>query len=191
LTTTEDEQFAAPKKLHRVVLLVGFMGAGKTSVGKALAERLHWRFLDLDEVVVAREGRDIAEIFRESGEQGFRARESAALQELLGELKSSSKHTVMAMGGGAVIQPENRNAISSSGFPVIFLDASTSELFQRCTAQNIKRPLLRKMKDFEQLYRSREPHYAKLGARLDTSGNSVNEICNKIQESLGLAEEHQ
>jgi shikimate kinase len=191
LTTTEDDQFAVPDQRRRAVLLVGFMGAGKTSVGKALAERLHWRFLDLDEVVVAREGRDIAAIFRESGEQGFRARESAALQELLRELKSSSKHTVVAMGGGAVIQPENRDAISSSGFPVIFLDAPASELFQRCTAQNIERPLLNKIEDFEQLYRSRQSHYAMLGARLDTSGSSVNEICNKIQESLGLAEEHQ
>src|SRR4051794_29258370 len=153
------------------------MGAGKTSVGKALAERLHWRFLDLDEVVVAREGREIAEIFRESGEQGFRARESAALQELLRELKSSSKHTVLALGGGAVIQPENRNAISSSGLPVIFLDAPARELFQRCKAQNVERPLLSKLEDFEQLYHSRQSHYAMLGARLDTSGSSVKEIC--------------
>jgi len=165
------------------------MGAGKTSVGKALAERLHWRFVDLDDMVVVREGRKIAEIFREFGEQGFRAKESAALQELLRELKLSSKHTVVAMGGGAVIQPENRDAISSSGFPVIFLDAPPRELFERCAAQNIERPLLSKMEDFEQLYRSRQSHYAMLGARLDTSGRSVNEICNKIQESLGLAEE--
>jgi len=189
LTTTEDDQFAVPDLRRRAVLLVGFMGAGKTSVGKALAERLHWRFLDLDELVVAREGREIAGIFREFGEQGFRARESAALQELLRELKLSSKHTVVAMGGGAVIQPENRDAISSSGFPVIFLDAPARELFQRCAAQNIQRPLLSNVEDFEQLYRSRQSHYAMLGAQLDTSGSSVNEICNKIQESLGLAEE--
>jgi shikimate kinase len=189
LTTTEDDQFAVPEQRRRAVLLVGFMGAGKTSVGNALAERLHWRFLDLDEVLVAREGREIAKIFRDSGEQGFRARESAALQELLRELKSSSKHTVLALGGGAVIQPENRDAISSSRFPVIFLDAPPRELFQRCTAQKIERPLLNKMEHFEQLYRSRQSHYAMLGPRLDTSGRSVNEICNKIQESLGLAEE--
>jgi len=189
LTTTEDEQFAAPKKRHRVVLLVGFMGAGKTSVGKALAQRLGWRFLDLDEVVVAREGRGIAEIFRESGEQSFRARESAALQDLLRELKATSKNTVMALGGGAVLQAENREAISSSGFPTIFLDASAPELFGRCKSQGIDRPLATDANRFEELYRSRKPYYARLGARVDTSGKSVNEICSTIQRSLGLAEE--
>jgi shikimate kinase len=191
LTTTEDDKFAVPNARHRVVLLVGFMGAGKTSVGKALAERLRWRFLDLDEVVVAREGRGIAEIFRESGEQGFRARESAALQQLLRELKASSNNTILALGGGAIIPPENRDAISSSGFPVIFLDAPVPELFARCKSQSIDRPLLKDSNAFEELYRSRESHYAALGTRLDTSGNSVQEVCSNIQRSLRLAEEHQ
>jgi shikimate kinase len=189
LTTTEDDQLAAPKKRHRVVLLVGFMGAGKTSVGKALAERLHWRFLDLDEVVVAREGRGIAEIFRESGEQGFRARESAALQELLRELKATSTNTVLALGGGAVVEPSNRDSVVSASFPVIFLDAPPHKLFQRCQSQGIERPLLKDLKDFETLYRSRESHYAQLGTRLDTSASSVNEICSNIQRSLRLVEE--
>ena len=178
-----------PDQRRRVVLLVGFMGAGKTSVGKALAERLHWRFLDLDEVVVAREGRDIAEIFRDSGEQGFRARESAALQDLLRELKAASKNTVVALGGGAVVQAENREAIASSGFPAIFLDAPAPELFQRCKSQNVDRPLAKDANAFEELYRSRRSHYALLGTRVDTSQKGVNEICKQLQESLGLAEE--
>lgn len=165
------------------------MGAGKTSVGKALAQRLRWRFLDLDEVVVAREGRGIAEIFRESGEQGFRARESAALQQLLRELRASSKNTIVALGGGAVVQAENRDAISSSGFPVIFLDAPVPELFQRCKSQDLHRPLAKDANGFEDLYRSRRPHYATLGTRVDTSGSSIDEICSRLQRSLGLAEE--
>ena len=167
------------------------MGAGKTSVGKALAERLHWRFLDLDEVVVAREGREIADIFREAGEQGFRARESAALQQLLRELKASSNNTILALGGGAIVKTENRNAISSSGFPVVFLDASVEELFQRCKSQSIERPLLKESNAFAELYRSRESLYAALGTRLDTSGNSVDEVCSRIQQTLKLAEEKQ
>jgi shikimate kinase len=189
LTTTEDEEFAAPKQRHRVVLLVGFMGAGKTSVGKALAERLRWRFLDLDEVVVAREGREIAEIFRKSGEAGFRARESAALQELLRELKATPKNTVLALGGGAVVQSENRDAISSSGFPVVFLDAPVPELFQRCKSQKVDRPLAKDAAGFEQLYHFRKSHYALLGTRVDTSEKTVIEISSNIQRSLGLAEE--
>ena len=165
------------------------MGAGKTSVGKALAERLHWRFLDLDEVVVAREGRGIAEIFRESGEQGFRARESAALQELLRELNASSGNTVLALGGGAVIEPANREAILSAAFPVIFLDAPAQKLFERCQAQSVARPLLKDAAAFAELYCSRESYYASLGTRLDTSGSSVHEVCGNIQRSLGFGEE--
>jgi shikimate kinase len=189
LTTTEDDQFAVPDQRRRAVLLVGFMGAGKTSVGKALAERLHWRFLDLDEVVVAREGRDIAAIFRESGEQGFRARESAALQELLRELEETSDKAVVALGGGSLTQQISRDSVSASRFPVIFLDASPEELFRRCRAQDLARPLLNDLHAFQDLYRSRQAHYAGLGTRLDTTGTSADEVCNQIQRSLGLAEE--
>jgi shikimate kinase len=139
--------------------------------------------------VVAREGRGIAEIFREFGEQGFRARESAALQELLRELKVTSTKTVLALGGGAVVGPANRDAVVSAGFPVIFLDAPPHKLFQRCQSQGIERPLLKDLKEFETLYRLRESHYAQLGTRLDTSASSVNEICSNIQRSLRLLEE--
>src|SRR5207248_7586875 len=99
-----------PRQRHRVILLIGFMGAGKTSVGKLLAEQLHYRFVDLDDLVVAREGRSIAQIFEEAGESGFRSRESAALQQLVSELKSSG-NAVVALGGGALSQPENRAAL--------------------------------------------------------------------------------
>src|SRR5437762_12472973 len=109
-----------PRQRHRVVLLVGFMGAGKTSVGKMLAEQLQWRFVDLDDLVVAREGRSIAQIFEEAGESGFRSRESAALQQLITDLKSSG-NAVVALGGGALSQPENLKAIESSGFQNFFL----------------------------------------------------------------------
>src|SRR5438270_7417855 len=101
-----------PRQRHRVVLLVGFMGAGKTSVGRMLAEQLQWRFVDLDDLVVARERRSIAQIFEQAGESGFRSRESAALEYLLGELKSS-EGTVVALGGAALSQPANRTAIES------------------------------------------------------------------------------
>src|SRR3954451_409725 len=109
-----------PQSGRRVILLVGFMGAGKTSVGKLLAKRLKTCFVDLDDVVVAREGRSVAQIFEEAGESGFRSRESAALQGLLSELKSSSG-TVVALGGGALSQPADQAAIEKSGFPRFFL----------------------------------------------------------------------
>jgi len=189
LTTTDDDAITVPQDRHRVILLVGFMGAGKTSVGRALAKRLHRRFLDLDEVVVAREGRSIAEIFSQSGEEGFRARESAALQELLRELEQTSDKAVVALGGGSLTQQVNRDSVSASRFPVIFLDASPEELFRRCRAQDLARPLLNDLHAFQDLYRSRQAHYAGLGTRLDTTGTSADEVCNQIQRSLGFAEE--
>ena len=167
------------------------MGAGKTSVGKALAGSLHWRFLDLDEVVVAREGRTVAEIFGEHGEQGFRARESAALQELLHELGSASDNTVLALGGGAVMSEQNRDVISTSRFPVFFLDAHPKQLFERCQSQRVERPLLTDFVAFEELHRSREPQYASLGSRVETEGRSVQQVAQHIERLLGLAEEQQ
>src|SRR5256885_804200 len=148
-----------PRQRHRVILLIGFMGAGKTSVGRMLAEQLHWRFVDLDDLVVAREGRSIAQIFKEAGESGFRSRESAALQGLLSELKSSGG-TVVALGGGALSQPANQAAIEKSGFPRFFLTAPIEQLFQRCLSQGIQRPLLRDFNAFGELFRSRLPQYS-------------------------------
>src|ERR1700742_4694212 len=88
-----------PLDLGRVVFLVGFMGAGKSSVGLLLSRDLHWRFEDLDERIQSREGRSIEQIFHESGEAGFRKAEHAALRELLFEFNSSP--AVVALGGGA------------------------------------------------------------------------------------------
>jgi len=183
LTTTEDE-FAMSRQRHRVILLVGFMGAGKTSVGKMLAEQLHGRFVDLDDLVVVQEGRSIAQIFEEAGESGFRSRESAALQQLLSELTSSG-NAVVALGGGALSQPENRAALERSGFPRIFLDAPVEVLFRRCASQNLQRPLLKEFSTFRDLYSSRQSHYSSAAFRIETENKSVAEVCNQIRSLLG------
>ena len=171
-----------PRQRHRVVLLVGFMGAGKTSVGRMLAEQLQWRFVDLDDLVVARERRSIAQIFEEAGESGFRSRESAALEYLLSELKSS-EGTVVALGGGALSQPANRTAIESSGFPKIFLTAPVEELFQRCTAQDHTRPLLGDFTAFRDLFLSRLPQYSS-AIRIETGNRTLADICTEVRSLL-------
>ena len=171
-----------PRQRHRVILLIGFMGAGKTSVGKMLAEQLHWRFVDLDDLVVAREGRSIAQIFEQAGESGFRSRESAALQELLSQLKSSGD-TVVALGGGALSQPANQAAVNDSGFPKFFLAAPVEELFQRCLSQGLQRPLLRDLNGFRQLFLSRLPQYSS-AVRIETGNRSIAEICTEIRSLL-------
>jgi shikimate kinase len=182
LTTAEDEEFAMPRQRHRVVFLVGFMGAGKTSVGRMLAEQLHWRFVDLDDLVVAREGRSIAQIFDEAGEAGFRSRESAALHELLSELKSSGE-AVVALGGGALSQPGNQAAIKKSGFPSVFLTAPIEQLYERCVSQRLQRPLLKDLDAFRELFLSRLPQYSS-AISIETGERSIEEVCNEIRSLL-------
>src|ERR1700730_3984497 len=87
----------------RCVVLLGYMGAGKSSVGRALAASLGWSFNDLDEYIERREGREVAEIFRQEGEAGFRQLEYEAFVELIGELSTGSEK-VIALGGGAFTQ---------------------------------------------------------------------------------------
>src|SRR5947207_10093500 len=104
-----------------LVFLVGFMGAGKTSVGQALSRSLGWSFEDLDDRVVAREHRSIEEIFRDSGEGAFRHAELKALRELLAQARSQP--CVVALGGGAYAEPGIAAVLEESGYMVIFLDA--------------------------------------------------------------------
>jgi len=172
-----------PQAGRRVILLVGFMGAGKTSVGKLLAQRLHLRFVDLDDLIVAREGRSIAQIFEEAGESGFRSRESAALQEILFGSKSLTD-AVVALGGGALSRAENRDAIARSQAQTIFLDAPIQELFQRCVAQQLPRPLLKDLSSFRELYLSRVPQYSAVPTRIETSGKTVAQVSDEVLSHL-------
>ena len=110
----------------RVVFLVGFMGAGKTSVGKALSQDLGWPFEDLDDRLESREGRTVEQIFRESGEQAFRRAETAALRELLDELGPAPK--IVALGGGAFVQRENAEFLERADVTSVFLDGPVEEL---------------------------------------------------------------
>src|SRR5690349_15500372 len=89
------------------------MGAGKTTVGRCLAKKLGWKFLDLDEEIERREGRAVAEIFKTDGEPHFRSLERSCLKDL-----SSSPRTVIALGGGAFISPENREIAETTGLTV-------------------------------------------------------------------------
>jgi len=171
------------------VFLVGFMGAGKSSVGRALGQRLNWLFEDLDDRIQAREGRSVAEIFRDSGESAFRQAEHAALQHVVDELRRGSAR-VVALGGGAFVQKENASLLQSSGVPTVFLDAPVEELWERCRRQaseaGAERPLLRSVEQFRELYKARRRSYAKASARIPTGDRTVEAIAAEIAKTLGL-----
>jgi len=172
---------------HRAVFLVGFMGAGKTSVGQALAAALGWRFVDLDDRVQAREGRSVAEIFRDSGEAAFRMAETAALRELLDEL-DHARPTVAALGGGAFVQDENAWLLAEAGDPMVFLDAPYEVLHQRCRSQDAARPLFQDESRFRALYETRRPHYLRAPVRIDTTHHTVTQVAADIIQRLQLRE---
>ena len=173
----------------RAVILIGFMGAGKSSVGRALGERLGWTFEDLDERIERRERRKVHEIFRDSGEPAFRLVERAALKELLSELRAGTER-IVALGGGAFVQKHNARLINAGGVPTVFLDAGAEELWRRCRQQaeeqGIERPLLSSLESFRELYETRRPDYLKASFRQETGGKTVEEIAAKVVQALGL-----
>jgi shikimate kinase len=170
--------------VERSVFLVGFMGAGKTTVGLALSRRLGLPFQDLDDRIRQRSGKTIEQIFRESGEAEFRKVETAALREVLAELDSSTG--VVALGGGAFVQPENCTLLEAAGVHSVFLDASVDELLRRCCGESKERPLRRDAKQFRELYEKRRLAYMKAAVRIDTEGKDVEAIAAEVACSLGL-----
>ncbi len=165
------------------------MGAGKSSVGRALGEQLGWTFEDLDDRIERREERKVEEIFRESGESGFREAEHAALRELLGELRAGEAR-IVALGGGAFVQKQNARLIEAGRIPTVFLDATVEELWRRCRnqaeRQGMERPLLGSLESFRELYEARQPHYLKASFRQETGGKTVERIAAEVVEALGL-----
>jgi len=166
------------------IFLVGFMGAGKTSVGRRLSHRLGWAFEDLDDRIQTRTGRSIAEIFRESGEAEFRRVEHAALRELIAEVSSSPR--IVALGGGAFAQTENAAVLEKSGAPVVFLDGPADELFRRCEQEHTERPLRHDARRFRELYEQRRAFYLKAAWRVDTGGKDLDTVAAEVACSLGF-----
>lgn len=178
-----------PSNPVNTVFLVGFMGAGKTSVGRALGERLNWSFEDLDERIERREKRSVASIFRDTGEEEFRRAENAALQEVL---KERGGDRIIALGGGAFVQARNAALLKASGVPTVFLDAAVDELWRRCCEQadetGTQRPLLRSPEQFRKLYSDRRRSYAAASLKVQTSDRTVEEIATEIVKKLHLKE---
>jgi len=171
----------------RCVVLIGFMGAGKTTVGRALAKSLRWNFLDLDDVIEQREHKTIAEIFAASGEPAFRQTESAALAALLQD-HATGGDLILALGGGAFVQKQNRDALISAGAITILLEAPVEELRRRCQAEHNARPLARQDARFNELFAARRADYALARFTVQTHNKSVQQVTAEIERLLQSAD---
>lgn len=163
------------------IFLVGPMGAGKSAVGKQLARSLHLAFRDSDDEVESRTGVDIPFIFEKEGEEGFRRREAAAIDDL-----SRNDNIVLATGGGAVIDPENRRHLGARGF-VVYLYTTVDQQVAR-TSKGRGRPLLEDgdpRSTLEQLLAVRDPLYREIADLIvNTDGRKVKSVADEIIEHL-------
>jgi shikimate kinase len=163
------------------------MGAGKTTVGKRLARRLGWSFVDADRELEARLGVSIPTIFELEGEAGFRRRESEVISDL-----TERTETVLATGGGAVISPDNRRLLHDRGH-VIYLRASVTDLWHRLR-RDTSRPLLRTPNPrarIEALVREREPMYQEVAHQVvDTGRQPVERVVETLLTPLQRKEPH-
>jgi shikimate kinase len=163
--------------------LIGFMGTGKTSVGRLIAEQLHFDYLDTDEMIQTHTGRAIADIFKTDGEPAFRALEQKVVAELASRVK-----TVVATGGGLPTNPENFASLKTHAL-IICLWASPEKIWERVRNQS-HRPLLQDadpQKKIRELLAAREPFYRQADVLLNTELRSVREVAQQIVHQFRLA----
>ncbi|HWE49298.1 MAG TPA: shikimate kinase [Bryobacteraceae bacterium] len=149
------------------IYLTGFMGSGKTTVARALAERLGWEFVDVDAEIEAREGSSIAEIFDTRGEEEFRRIETEVIQLWVRKVQCGMPY-VIALGGGAFAQPQNLTLIEHAGVS-IWLDCPVEVVEQRIASDGAIRPLARDNAAFRWLYDQRREAYSKAGYQIDAA----------------------
>jgi shikimate kinase len=156
------------------IILIGFMGSGKTTVGRALAGRLGWELVDTDDLVEARTGMPVVRIFRDLGERTFREREAEALASL-----DHRARLVIATGGGAPAQPRNRQFFSAPA-AIFHLRVSLESVHDR-TRGDVGRPLLSLSENaLRALYESRQPVYESMGNAVETDHRKPEEIAEEI-----------
>ena len=158
------------------IVLTGFMGTGKTAVGRHLAEELHAQFVDVDMTITHKAGRSIRDIFVEEGEAAFRKKESDVIQEL-----SAKDKTVIATGGGALMNATNRENLSRNGI-LVCLTARASTLLERLK-DDVTRPLLageNLEQKVERLMKERQAVYDLCPVQVDTDGKSIAQVSEEI-----------
>ena len=159
------------------VYLVGFMAAGKTSVGRALAKRLDWQAVDIDHLIEQRERLPVSEIFARHGEPYFRAAEREVLAAQL-----PTRHVVVATGGGTFVDPQNRAVINHDGVSV-WLDVPLERVIARIPADG-RRPLAADRAELERVYQTRRAAYEHAHLRVDAGRASVDALVEQLVDWL-------
>ncbi|MDD2234368.1 MAG: shikimate kinase [Desulfitobacteriaceae bacterium] len=159
------------------IILIGFMGAGKSTVGKRLATVLHWKFVDTDSIVEEIAGMTISNIFCRYGESRFRFEEYLAVKKVC-----TGKNCIISTGGGTVMNPENFKLLKQSGL-IIYLYASLEDVLQRVGSSD--RPLLKRgPEEVLSLWQSRLDTYAQAHYIVDTTNKGVEEVVKEILKLL-------
>ncbi len=172
----------ARRRIHNLVL-TGFMGTGKSSVGRMAAALLHFRYVDTDALIESRAGKSIPEIFTTEGEAGFRQRE----REAVGELRTC-RRTVIATGGGLVTDPASVESLREHAV-VVCLWASPETIFER-TRHTSHRPLLRQadpLGAIRRLLAERDPFYRRADVLINTELRSTREVTQQVLKAFHLA----
>lgn len=168
----------------RNLILIGFMGTGKTTIGKRVASSLGFRFVDTDQRIAKKAGKSIPKIFEEEGEEGFRAIETDVLREC-----AAKSDQVISTGGGIVTRPENLEILPEAGY-VIWLKASPETIYER-VRRNRNRPLLQvddPMATIRDMLEQRSGLYEKaMDFSISTDGLSLDETCFGVTECTRLA----
>lgn len=162
------------------IVLTGFMGTGKTTIGKELAQMLHMKLVDVDEEIESAQGMTINDIFKTYGEQHFRDIETAMIKKL-----SQDQNIIISTGGGAVLRDENMAALKEKG-TIFCLNASVETILER-TGGSQDRPLLKvenPKKKISELLAYRRPFYEKAGIMIETDGRSPLLIAEEIMEIM-------
>jgi shikimate kinase len=177
-----SERAQQERQLVSRLILTGFMGAGKSTVGAILARDLGWRFMDLDRVIEASSKSTVAEIFRDYGEADFRRRERQAVEQL-----NSEEEIVLALGGGTIEDEFTRSLlIHSPGNCLVFLHAELPDLLARCMVESKVRPLLAAPDAIEARHTRRLPHYRAAHITLTTTGLGPREVADRVLAHVSL-----
>lgn len=162
------------------IYLIGFMGCGKTSVGWRLAKKLGWQFIDLDEEIEHSQGRPVAEIFRADGEERFRQLERDCLKHVVSS--AGAEKSVIALGGGTFLDPENRSVAENTGLTV-WLKVSFPTASARVKIDGT-RPKFSSKEQAESLFQSREPYYALAKMHISTDQGTPETVADEIAGAI-------